>query len=142
MTLLTDPSTIQQISTHIEVYFYHSATEDILSTSLWSTHKAVLRCHLISKAAAKSKARLTDIKCLTKDLDNLYYKVTQSPSQDLTQQIQLKRQALDPILSANTEKSLRFSKAKFILQGNSTSAMFAKKLNQEYKPPHVYKLHD
>lgn len=63
-----------------------------------------------------------------------------SPFQELTKQIQEKRQALDLILSANTEKSLRFSKAKFLLHGNSPSAMLARKLNQEHKPPHVYKL--
>lgn len=93
---------------------------------------------MISIAAAKNKAKLREIKTLTKDLDLLYNKLNQSPSPEITKLIQCKRQALDTILSADTEKSLRFSKAKFLLYGNSTSAMFAKKLNQEHKPPHIY----
>lgn len=60
----------------------------------------------------------------------------------MNHQIKEKRQALDTILSANTEKALRFSKAKFLLHGNSASTMFARKLNQEQKPPHLYKLRD
>lgn len=106
---------------------------------LWVAHKAVLHGQLISLATKKNRERLIDIRHLTKDLDHLY-KMQHTPSQELSRQIQIKRQALDLILSVNTEKSLRFSKAKFMLHSNSPSAMFARKLNLEHKPPHVYKL--
>lgn len=82
------------------------------------------------------------MKCLTRDLDHLYKKLNYSPSQELNHQIQEKRQALDAILTTNMEKALIFSKAKFLLYGNSTSNIFARKLNQEQKPPHLYKLCD
>lgn len=141
-SLLTDPSITQQITKHIEEYFSHNSTEEIPPSSLWSAHKAVLRGHLINIASVKNKTRLSDIKRLTKDLYSLYNTISQTPSQDLTRQIQTKRQELDLILSTNIEKSLRFSKAKYILHSNSTTTMFARKLNQGQKPPHVYKLRD
>lgn len=86
-SLLTDPFTLQNINTHIEEYFLNKSTDDISPTSLWSAHKVVLRGHLISIAAAKNKAKLTEMKCLTRDLDNLYNKLSQSPSPDITKQI-------------------------------------------------------
>lgn len=96
--------------------------------TLWVAHKVVLRGHLISLAANRNKERLKDIKCLTRDLNRLYNKLQHTPSQEITRQIHDKRNALDLILSANTEKFLRFSKDKFLLHSNSPSAMFAKRL--------------
>lgn len=42
-SLLSDPSTLQDITTHIEDYFRNNSTDDDISpTLLWSAHKAVL----------------------------------------------------------------------------------------------------
>lgn len=101
------------ITTHIDNYFTENVNDETPTTTLWVAHKAVLRGHLISLTANKNK-RLTKIKSLTRDLNNLYNKIQHNPSQNLTKPIQEKRSALDLILSANTEKSLRFSKAKFL----------------------------
>lgn len=141
-SLLTDPSITNQISAYILDYFFYNTTEDISPTTLWMAHKAVLRGHIINIASARNKKRLTDIKSLTRDLDQLYNKLNQTPTQDISQQIPLKCQELDTLLCADTERSLRFSKAKLLLNSNSTSTMFTKKLNQTHKPPHVYKLRD
>lgn len=47
---------------------------------------------------------------------------------------------LDTLLSSKTEKSLHWSKAKFLLHSNSASSMFACKLIQTIHLPHLYKL--
>lgn len=65
-SLLSNPSTVQIITSHIEEYFNTNSTEGVLPTSVWAAHKAVLRGHLISIAAAKNKAKLSEMKCLTK----------------------------------------------------------------------------
>lgn len=93
-SILTDPSIIQSISTHIENYFIENTNDETPPTILWAAHKAVLRGQLISLAANKNRLRLTDIKCFTKDLNHLYNKLQHSPSQELTRQIQEKCQAL------------------------------------------------
>lgn len=129
-SLLTDPSIIKQITTHIEEYFSHNSIEDIPPYSLWSAHKAVLRGHLINIASIKNKTRLSDVKRLTKDLDSLYNKISQTPSQELTHQIQTKRQELDSILPTNIEKFLRFSKAKYI----ETQQLYLYYVCEEDKP--------
>lgn len=139
-SLLSNPSTVQQINTHIEEYFRTNTSEEVLLTSVWAAHKAVLRGHLINIAAARNKSKLTEIKCLTKELHDLYNKLNNNITPDLLNLIQIKCKALNTLLSEDTEKSLRFSKAKFLLHGNSSSTMFARKLNHDTKPPHVYKL--
>lgn len=137
--LLTDHMTTQQISSHLEEYFAHNSTPDILTTSLWMAHKAVMRGHLINIASTKNKTKLADIKSLTKDLDRLYHKHNQSPSSDLLKQIKEKCTALDTLLISDTEKALRWSKARFLLYSNSSSTMFARKLNQSLnRPPPIY----
>lgn len=109
-------------------------------TPIWTAHKAVMRGHLINIASAKNQSKLIDIKTLTKELDRLYNKHSQSPSPDLFNQIQEKRKALDILLSADTEKALRWSKAKFLLYSNSASTIFARKVKHSTNLPHVYKL--
>lgn len=78
-----------------------------------------------------------ELRSLMKTLDRLYNRYNQSPSPDLLQKITDKKQALDLLLS---EKALRWSKVKFMLCNNSSSTMFARKLNQAMKPSHTYKL--
>ena len=141
-SLLTDTVTRSTISSHIENYFTDNVNEDTLPTSIWVAHKAVLRGHVISIAAAKNKEKQADIKRLTNELHHLYIKLHHSTDPIITQQIQDKRKALDLILSANAERTLRFSKAKFMLHCNSHSAMFARKLKQDCNPTHIYKLRD
>lgn len=108
------------------------------STTTWTAQKAVLRGHLINIASAKNKTKLADIKSLTKDFDNLYNKCNQSQSQNLLNQIQKKKKSLTR--NADTEKALRWSKARFMLYSNMASTMFSRKQNHSTKPPHVYKL--
>lgn len=88
----------QQLTTHLEDYFAHNATPDMHPTSIWMAHKAVMRGHLIIIASAHNKSKLAAIKSLTKDLDHLYNKHSQSPSQSLLNQIQEKCIALDTLL--------------------------------------------
>lgn len=139
-SLLTDHTITQQLTTHLEDFFAHNTTPDMPPNFIWMAHKAVMRGHLINIASANNKSKLADIKSLTKDLDRLYNKHNQSPSQSLLNQIHHKRIALDTLLSADTEKALSWTKAKFLLYSNSSSTMFARKLNQSTKPSHVYKL--
>ena len=102
-SLLSDPSTFQKIYTQIEEYFKENKPEDSPPTAIWAAHKAVLRGQFISIAAAKKKAKLADSKCLTRELHDLYNKLSQSATPDLTNRIQTKRLALDTLLSEDTE---------------------------------------
>lgn len=109
-------------------------------TMIWMAHKAVIRGNLINITSVNNKAKQADIKSLIKDLDCLYYKHNQSPSRDILNRTQEKHIALDTLLLADTEKALRWTKARFLLYSNSSSTMFARKFNQSTKPVHVYKL--
>lgn len=109
-------------------------------TNIRMAHKAVMRGHLINIASIKNKSKLADIRSLTNDLDHLYHRNNQNPSSDLLKQIQEKRTTLDTLLASDTEKALKWSKARFLLNSNSYSTMFTRKLNQSTKPPHTYKL--
>lgn len=74
--------------------------------------------------------------------EGLFNQYSFSPKQNeiSRHQIQEKRTTLDTLLTSDTEKALRWSKAKFLLYSNSSSTMFARKLNQSIKPPHIYRL--
>lgn len=86
-SLLADPSIHQKIYTHLEEFFADNKPDETLLTSIWAAHKAVLRGRFINIAAAKKKAKLADIKCLTRELNDLYNKLSHSTSLELTELI-------------------------------------------------------
>lgn len=107
---------------------------------LWAAHKAVIWVYLISIAAAKRKRKPADSTRLSRELTKLYHIHNQSHSPNTLWQISTKKIELDTVLSEQTEKTLRWSKATFLLHNNLALAMFARKLNSTIQPPHLYKL--
>lgn len=107
------------------------------STNLWTAHKVVIKGHLFNLATKPHRTKLADLRSLTKTLDCLYNRYNQSPIPERLEQINSKKSALDFILFEDTEKALRWSRAKFLLFSNSASTMFARKLGHMVKPPHV-----
>ena len=139
-SLLSDPVHQQEIASEIKDYFILNSNPDISPSTLWMAHKAVVRGHLIKRAAQCNRSKWEKIHSLTKDLQNLYKDHTRSHDPDTLKLISQKGTELDSLLTFRAEKALRWSKAKFFLSSNSYSTMFARKLNQTIKPTHVYKL--
>lgn len=133
---------LTQLSERLTEYFRHNDIEEIFPTSLWAAHKAVMRGRLIEISTSRKWQKQHETRKLTSDLEKLYYRHTQTPSQELLLQINKKRRILDDILSEHTEKSLRWSKARFLFHSNSASTMFTRKLKQTTQPTHLYKLKD
>lgn len=100
----------------------------------------MIRGKLIGISSARNKANRQKILALSAELDHLYKKVDSLHLDSTRQTIDQKLLELDSLLSAKVEKSLRWSRARFLLHSNIASTMFARKLNQSTRPPHVYKL--
>lgn len=139
-SLLTDPIIMDSLTKHMDNYFTENSLPDMPPATLWTAHKAVMRVHLINLATNKHRAKLADLRPLTRMPDHLYNHYNQSPTPEILEQINYKKRALDLLLSEDTEKALRWSKAKLLLFSNSASTMFARKLNHTVKPLHTNKL--
>lgn len=139
-SILSDPIIEQDLSKTLDEFFLLNPVQDTSISTTWVTHKAFMRGKLIEIAASKNRERNKKIQTLTRELDTLYKNPQNLHNHNTKLIIDQKRTELNTILSTNAEKALRFSKAKFLLNGNTASTMFARKLNQSIKPPHVYKL--
>lgn len=92
--------------------------------------------YLIDIASQKKKHKLKDIRSLMRNLDRPYHIHSTTHSPDFLVQMNSKLVAPNTILSEETEKSFRWSKAQFLLYSN----LFFRKLHQSIQPPHMYKL--
>ena len=138
--LLSDPLVESEISKSIDSYFSINDIPETPISSIWVAHKAVLRGVFIKLATARKARDKLQIVRLSSELDGLY-RDSKSLLLDSTRSlIEQKRLELDTLLSAKTEKALRWAKAKFLLHSNAASTIFARELNQSFRPPHSYKL--
>lgn len=138
--MLSDPAIESEVSQAIKEYFTLNALPETPISTVWTAHKAVLRGELISIYSACNKLNREKIVALSTEVDSLY-KNTEALKLEATRiSIDQKRLELDALLTTKVEKSLRWSKAKCLLHSNSSSTMFARKLNQSARPQHVYKL--
>lgn len=56
-TLLTDPTIVSQLSDHLTEYFCQNDIQEIPPATLWATHKAVMRGHLIEIATTRKRQK-------------------------------------------------------------------------------------
>lgn len=138
--LLSDLVAESETAKSIEEYFSFNALPETPPSIVWTAHKAVVRGKLISIASSYNKMHRQKILDLTTELDRLYKNTNTLGLESTRRLIDQKRLELDSLLSSKTEKVLRWSKAKFLLHNNTASTLFARKLNQTYRPTHVYKL--
>lgn len=138
--LLSDLVVESETAKSIEECFSLNALPETPPPIVWTAHKAVLRGKLISIASSHNRLHRQKIIDLTKDLDSLYKDTNSLVLESTRKLIDQKSLELDSLLSSKTEKALRWSKAKFLLHNNTSSTLFARRLNQSSRPPHVYKL--
>lgn len=138
--LLSDILVESDTAKSIEEYFSLNALPDTPPSILWTAHKAVIRGKLISIASSHNKNHRQRILTLTTELDRIYKDTEKLGLESTRKTIDQKRLDLDSLLSSKIEKELRWSKAKILLHNNTSSTLFARKLNQSTRPTHVYKL--
>lgn len=102
--------------------------DGISPASFQVAQKAALKGHLIKIATTRKCQKVKDIRSLMIDLDSLYHQHSRTPTLLFVDLIQQILSALDTLLLEKMEKSLRWSKAHFLLHSNS--ARFARKLKQ------------
>lgn len=138
--LLSDLVAESETAKSIEEYFSFNALPETPPSMVWTAHKAVIRGKLISIASSHNKMHRQKILDLTTELDRLYKNTATLCLESTRKLIDQKSLELDSLLSSKTEKAFRWSKAKFLQHNNTTSILFARKLNQSSRPTHVYKL--
>lgn len=121
---MTRNSHFTQLKEQLNFFFKENKTPDVSPSLVWDTAKAYIGDLIISYTAELKKNSRREERKLELELHELQTKYNSSPSDELRNDIQTVRTALETLLTKKAEKSMFFVMQRMYEFVNKTQSLF------------------
>lgn len=137
-----DPNFEVFLKTELDYFFTTNKTPDVSPGLLWDTMKAYVRGLIISYTARLKKNSLKEQRELELELHQLQTKYNISPSEELRNDIQVVKTALESLLTKKAEKSVFFMRQRMYEFANKPNRYLANLLRNRTPAQNILHIRD
>lgn len=135
--LLSDTDFVKFMNERIDLYISTNATPDVTASTIWEACKAFLRGEIIAYTANKNKIASQKSQALYNSISELQIKCAQSPSDDLTKELLLKKSEFDSMSTNTAVNAIRRTQYSYYEFGDKPSKVLAHQIRQASTAQHI-----
>uniref|UniRef100_A0A8C5MI47 Reverse transcriptase domain-containing protein n=1 Tax=Leptobrachium leishanense TaxID=445787 RepID=A0A8C5MI47_9ANUR len=140
LSLLTDPTFVTEMDSHLQAYFETNGDSDTPEPTVWEAHKAVARGLFISKATALKRLRSKYLQQLIVDIRTLELRHQTSTLPSDYQDLLAKRRELNDSLNTDIKFAAQKARCSFALKENKPGRLLAQILRRRQNASYIAKI--